>query len=223
MKNRKVLIGTPCYDGRLEAWYVNSMRRTEALLAGHGIEITPVYMSYDALVQRARNDLVRIAIENGFDDMMFIDSDIEWEPEWALALLKHDVDCVGAAYRKKTDDQELYTVRAAQLPIPVEPVTGLWVVDGIGTGFVRLSRKALQALWDSCEEYENEGRKCRWIFDVCVVDHRLVSEDNIMCEKLRRLGFRVYLDPSFTPTHIGIKKYRGDFQSYVERLTKEKA
>ena len=198
-------------------WYVNSLRRTEELLKSRGIEVTPIFLSYDALVQRARNDLVRFAVEGKFDDLLFIDSDIEWEPPWALALLEHPVDCVGAAYRKKTDEQELYAVRAKML-IPQDIKTGLWLVDGLGTGFMRLSRKAFTALWDSSEEYENEGRQCRWIFDVCVVDGKLYGEDTLMCEKLRRLGFSIYLDPSFCPAHIGIKKYRGDFAAYVEKL-----
>lgn len=221
-KIRKVLIGTPCYDGRIDVWYANSVRRTEQLLAKHCIESSVVYLSYDALVQRARNDLVRIAKEGGFDDLLFIDSDMEWEPEWVLALLNHDVDVVGAAYRKKTDEMEMYTVKAS-LPMPVDMKTGLWIVDGIGTGFLRLSRLALKLLWDASEEYENEGRKCRWIFDVCVLNHRLVSEDNIMCEKLRQLGVNVHLDPSFTPTHIGTKKYQGNFQSYVAALMDKQA
>ncbi len=215
---RKVLIGTPSYDGRLEAWYVNALRQTEAYCRPHGIEFTPVFLSYDALVQRARNDLVRLAVEGDYDDLFFIDSDIEWAPQWALKLLNHPVDCVGTAYRKKTDAQELYTVRS-KVPVPME--NGLCVVEGVGTGFVRLSRKAFMALWDSSEEYENEGRKCRWIFDVCVVDGKLVSEDNIMCEKLRRLGFKVHVDPSFTPTHIGMKKYHGDFANYIARLNQQ--
>ncbi len=222
MTNRRVLVGTPCYDGRIDVCYANALRQTEALCRSRGIEIVPIYLAYDALVQRARNDLVRLALEAGFGDMLFIDSDMEWEPQWALKLLEHPVDCVGAAYRKKTDAQELYTVRA-HMPIPVDLKTGLWVVEGVGTGFVRLSRKALQALWDASEEYENEGRKCRWIFDVCVVDHQLVSEDNIMCEKLRQLGINVHIDPSFTPTHIGMKKYVGDFAAYVAALNKKSA
>ena len=218
MSVRKVLFGTPCHDGRLDVWFVNAMRHTEKLLNARDIDTQPIYVSFDSLVQRARNDLVRLALEDGYDDLIFIDSDMEWRPEWALALLDHPVDCVGAAYRKKTDDQEIYTVRSAQLPIPVDPRTGLWTIDGIGTGFLRLSRKALQALWDSNEEYKNEGRLCRWIFDVCVVDNTLVSEDNILCEKLKQLGFTVFLDPSFTPTHIGQKKFAGDFASYVATL-----
>jgi hypothetical protein len=212
---RKVLIGTPSYDGRLEAWYVNALRQTEAYCRPHGIEFTPVFLCYDALVQRARNDIVRIAVEDGFDDLFFIDSDIEWRPEWALQILSHPVDCVGTAYRKKTDDKEQYTVRSA-VPVPME--NGLCKVEGIGTGFVRLSRKAFTALWDSSQEYANEGRMCRWIFDVCVLDGKLVSEDNIMCEKLRQLGINVYVDPTITPTHIGTKKFHGDFAGYIARL-----
>jgi len=215
---RKVLIGTPSYDGRLEAFYVNALRLTEAYCKPHGIELTPVFLCYDSLVQRARNDIVRLAVEGGFDDLFFIDSDIEWEPELVLSLLNRPVDCVGTAYRKKTDAQELYTVRSK---VPVLMEDGLCVVEGVGTGFVRLSRKAFTALWDSSEEYENEGRKCRWIFDVCVLDGKLVSEDNIMCEKLRRLGMKVYVDPTFTPSHIGMKKYQGDFASYVARLNQK--
>mgnify|MGYP001604789690 CR=1 FL=1 len=214
---RRVMIATPLQYGRPEIWYVNAVRHTERLLAQHGIEATPIYRAFDALIQRVRNDLVSDALIGGFDDVVFVDDDIEWSPEWMLRLLQHDADVVGAAYRKKTDDVEMYTVRAP-MPIQTDQKTGLWIVDGVGTGFVRLSRRALQALWDSCEEYENEGHKCRWIFDVYPVNGKLVSEDNMMCMKLQALGFPILLDQSFTVVHIGPKKYRGDFKSYVERL-----
>ena len=221
-KRRSVLVGTPSYDGRIDVCYAHSLRMTERQASMRGIDITPVYLSYDALVQRARNDLVQIALEGGFDDLFFIDSDMEWDADWALAILGHDVDVVGATYRKKTDAQELYTA-AATLPIPAEIKTGLWLVDGLGTGFLKLSRKALQALWDSSEEYRNEGKSCRWIFDVCPVNGELVGEDMIVCRKLRELGFNIHLDPTFTPIHIGLKKYFGNFASYVDLLKKNAA
>ena len=221
-KRRKVLVGTPCYDGRTQVEYNHSLRGTERKAKELGIDITPVYMSYDSLVQRARNDLAKLCLEGGFDDLFFIDSDMEWEPDWALEILEHDVDCVGAAYRKKTDNQEIYTVHT-KFPIPVDMKTGLWIVDGLGTGFLRFSRKAVQALWDASEEYRNEGHVCRWIFDVCPVRGELKGEDMIACEKLRELGFNIHCDPSFTPIHIGVKKYFGNFATYVELLKKKAA
>lgn len=221
-KIRKVMVGTPSYDGRLDVWYTNSLRFTERLAREKNMEITPIYMSYDSLVQRARNDCVQVALDGGFDDLVFIDSDMQWEPEWFMRLFEHDVDVVGAAYRKKTDDQELYTVHTT-IPVPVDIKTGLWLVEGCGTGFLRFSRKALLALWDASEEYTNEGKLARWIFDVCPVNGALKGEDMIACAKLRELGFNIYLDPTFTPIHIGIKKYFGDFASYVELVKKQLA
>ncbi len=215
---RRVLLGTPCFDGRPDAWYMHSVIQTIKVCAVRGIEIVPILMSYDAMVQRARNDLVKLALERGFDDLLFIDADEEWDPLWALALIEHDVDVVGGAVRKKTDDAELYNVRAASPFIPVERRTGLWLVDGIGTGFLRLSKRALQALWESAEPYRDNGSECRMVFNVAIVNGDLVSEDTFMCNTLKAAGFNIYLDPSFTVTHIGPKKFKGDFLTWVTLL-----
>jgi hypothetical protein len=214
---RKVLIATPCYDGRTDVWFNHSLNESIKLAAKHGIDLCPVYLSYDALIQRARNDLVRIAVEDDFADLIWIDSDQAWEPEWLLRLLAYPVDCVGGAVRKKSDT-ELYNVRA-KAPISVDPATQLLIVDGLGTGFLRMSRKAFTALWEGSEEYRNEGRTCRMVFDVRVIDGELVSEDNIVCAKLKAAGIPVHLDPSMTCAHIGAKKWTGDFAKWLARLS----
>jgi hypothetical protein len=214
---RKVIIGTPCYDGRTDVWFNHSLNDSIKLAAKHGIDLCPIYLSYDALIQRARNDLVRLAVESDCEALIFIDSDQAWEPEWILRLLAYPVDVVGGAVRKKSD-AELYNVRAT-LPIPRDEATGLLTVDGLGTGFLRLSRKAFTALWDGSEEYRNEGRTCRMVFDVRVVNGELVSEDNIVCTKLKEAGFAVYLDSSMTCAHIGAKKWTGDFAKWLARLS----
>lgn len=72
---RKVLIGTPSHDGRVDAWYANSLVNTVRIAPQKDTVIVPIFMAYDSLVQRARNDLVRLALEEEFDDLIFIDSD----------------------------------------------------------------------------------------------------------------------------------------------------
>ena len=137
--------------------------------------IQPVYMSYDSLVQRARNDLVRLALDEKFDDLIFIDSDQEWNPEWIFKLLEHDVDVVGGTVVKKSD-QPMYNVKALRSGLKQEK-NGLMEVEAIGTGFLRISSKALKSVWDVSPEYVNENKKCRMVFDVQLVDGELVSED----------------------------------------------
>lgn len=175
-------------------------------------------MSFDSIVQNARNDLVGLALAAGFDDLFFIDADQEWEPEWILKLLSYPVDVVGAAVRKKTDAAELYNVRSSTFNIPVDMKTGLLMVDALGCGLIRYSRRAMQALWDSSEPYRGPGGKdSRWIFDVRPVDGELMGEDTAACTKLRALGIQTYLDQNMTAGHIGMKKYVGDFAAWLKR------
>ena len=62
---RKVMIGTPCYDGRIDVWYVNSLSNTIKESFKHNVEITPIWISFDALIQRARNDTIHVALDGG--------------------------------------------------------------------------------------------------------------------------------------------------------------
>lgn len=213
---RKVLIGTPAHDGRVDVWYANSLVNTIKMAHQVGVEIHPVYLSYDSLVQRARNDLVRLALEEGFDDLIFMDSDQEWDPAWIFKLLDYNVDVVGGTVVKKSD-QIMFNVKVLKSGIRIGK-DGLMEVEAIGTGFLRISRKALQAVWDASPEYTNEGKKCRMVFDVKLVDGELVSEDNIFCGKWRELGGKVWIDPAMTCNHIGPKKYSGNFMEYLKHV-----
>lgn len=213
----KVLIATPAYDGRLDVWYTTSLVNSVRVAQDNGIFLHPVFMSYDALVQRARNDLFRLGLE--YDAVIWIDSDLEWNPMWIMELLGSDKDVIGGTYRKKTDDAELYTVKTNNL----ESKDGLIKVDGLGMGFVKMSKKAVQALWDASQPYQNEGREGRMICDIQIVDGQLVSEDNVVTRKLADLGFDIWLDPRMTCCHIGTKKFYGNFEDFAKRLTAQAA
>jgi glycosyltransferase involved in cell wall biosynthesis len=192
---------------------VNSVR----IAQDNGIFLHPVFMSYDALVQRARNDLFKLALE--YDAVIWIDADLEWNPMWIMELLGSDKDVIGGTYRKKTDDAELYTVKTKDLTA----TDGLIKVDGLGMGFVKMSKKAVQALWDASQPYQNEGREGRMICDIQIVDGQLVSEDNVVTRKLADLGFDIWLDPRMTCCHIGTKKFYGNFEDFAKRLTAQAA
>lgn len=212
---RKVLIATPAHDGRLDVWYTTSLVNTIRVAQANGIFVHPVFMSYDALVQRARNDLFRLAVDGEYDDMIFIDSDMEWNPMWVMSLLERQEDVVGGTTRKKTDAAEIYVVKTADLTVHE---SGLIKAEALGTGFVRLSRKAFMALWDSSPAYQNEGRECRMVCDVQIVNGQLYSEDTIMFRKLHDLGFDVWLDPKMTCNHLGTKKFCGNFEAYLASM-----
>ena len=214
---QKVLIGTPSYDGRIDVWFANSLVATVKEAEKKGIHVHAIYTSYDSLVQRARNDLVRLALDGGYDTLFFIDSDVEWEPEWFFRLLERPEPIVGGALVKKFD-KEGYTVKILNKTLKYSEDKKLLEVDGVGTGFLKVDKFALEELWLASDPYTHDGINQRMIFNLLIDDDGdLISEDYVMCKKWQKLGYKEWLDPTITCNHIGIKKFKGDLDKFLDK------
>jgi glycosyltransferase involved in cell wall biosynthesis len=213
---RRVLIGTPSYDGRIDVWFANSLLGTVKLAHEKEIFVHAIYTSYDSLIQRARNSLFKLAIDGKYDDLFFIDSDAEWEPEWFFRLLERPEPFVGGALVKKSSN-EGYTVKLLDKHLKKSEDGKLIQVDGVGTGFLKINRFALEKLWEMSDEYMSEGEKHRMVCDIKVENGDLISEDYILCNKWKSLGYKVWLDPTITLNHIGTKKFKGDFNAFITK------
>lgn len=219
---RKVMIGSPSYSGNIDVWYTNSLVNTIKEAITRDIEIIPIWVSFDALIQRARNDTIKIAIDMDVDDLIFIDTDIEWSPDHFFKLLDYPHDVVGGTYRKKGDKEE-YVLK--QLAVtPPDPQYGLLEVDGLGTGFVKFSRNAINYLWDNSRSYldPKDNQERRMVFDVIIHNQSLMSEDIYAFKVLKDGGFGIYLDPTITCNHVGPYKFQGDFYSWYSKLLPKK-
>ena len=214
---QKVLIGTPSYDCRIDVWFANSLVATVKEAEKKGIHVHAIYTSYDSLVQRARNDLVRLALDGEYDTLFFIDSDVEWEPEWFFRLLERPEPIVGGALVKKFD-KEGYTVKILNKTLKYSEDKKLLEVDGVGTGFLKVDKFALEELWLASDPYTHDGINQRMIFNLLIDDDGdLISEDYVMCKKWQNLGYKVWLDPTITCNHIGIKKFKGDLNKFLDK------
>jgi len=213
---RRVLIGTPSYDGRVDVWFANSLIETVKMAEKKGIFVHAIYTSYDSLVQRARNSLIKLAIDGKYDDLFFIDSDTEWEPNWFFNLLERPEPIVGGALIKKTE-KEGYTVKLIDKELKYSKDKKLLEVDGVGTGFMKVSKFAFDKLWLASDPYTSEGDEHRMVFDIKVENGDLISEDYVLCNKWKSLGYKVWLDPTITCNHIGIKKFKGNFKKFIDK------
>jgi hypothetical protein len=220
---RRVLIATPCYTGEVSIMFSMSLLKTFIMGPHKNIDVQMVYTKHDALVQKSRNYFVALALEQNFDDIVFIDDDILWDPEWFFRLLDYPKDVVSGIYRKKINE-EVYPILpvvhadGSWYPPPIDTQTGLIKVSGVPTGFLRLSRKAMQALWDCSEPYTNgQLPNEHLIFDIKIIDGVLYSEDFIMSKKLTSLGIDMWLDPRLTCGHEGKHMYTGDFMAWLDK------
>jgi len=211
---KKILIATPSYDGKVDVWYASALHQSTLLGIQNEVYFHPVFMSYDALIQRSRNDLIALAVEGDFDGLLWIDADIEWAPQWALDLTTSDKDVIGIPCIKKSLSEQSYNVKAK----PEQLGEGIFSVESVGTGFLHLSKKAFTYLWDNSEPYVHAGKNKRWVFEVKIEDNDIISEDVGMCKKLREGGFEIFIDSDKTCNHIGTLKFSGNFAEYIKQI-----
>jgi len=218
-KKLKVLIGTPSYDGKLDIYYVDSLLNTLAQAGQHNLEVYPLFMCYDSLIQRARNDIFKAAYDAQIDVLLFIDADVGWNSQDFFKLVKSKQDLIGGSYRKKNDNEELYVVKALDEKDPSLKLDmdkdGLMEVAGLGCGFMKLSRKAIVEIWNASKPYKSEKGDTRMIFEVVCEDNDLISEDIYLCKKWRSMGNKVYLDTNITCPHTGTKTFFGNVQNWI--------
>lgn len=84
----KIMLGVPCYGGNLHACCASSIiaLHDKARRAGHSISTFWVWN--ESLIQRARNNTLSTFLDSDSDVLFFIDSDIEFNAQAAVAMLE---------------------------------------------------------------------------------------------------------------------------------------
>ena len=102
LKKHKVFIATPMYGGMAHGLYVKAALDLQTTLSRYGIETKFSFLFNESLITRARNYLVDEFLRSGFTHLLFIDSDIHYNPQDVIALLALDKDVIGGPYPKKS-------------------------------------------------------------------------------------------------------------------------
>jgi len=229
----KVLVAAPSYDGKYDVEFIKSLNATIFLAAQHNIQVMPLYLCYDSLVQRVRNRYFKIAYESDIDALFFIDADIGWKPIDFVKLVLSDKDMIGGGYRKKQDQEELYTFKVKGDTDETFEITpdsdGLLEVNGLGCGFMKLSKKCVNQLFETEPNYYTDGvQSVTKIICDCVVNDQkhFISEDIVLGFKWQNLGGKVYVDTNVELIHSGNKLYTGNVNKWLadwrEKFVKQK-
>jgi hypothetical protein len=205
------MIATPSYSGDVSAFYADSLTNTVKKLNNSEVEICHQFLVYQPVIQYARNTLVKQFLESDNDEIIFIDSDQAWEPEDLIKLIHSDKDFIGVAVHLKTHD-ERYNVRFIDNNIDSK---GLLLVESVGTGFLKVSRNAMQKISDLSTEYEYNGIKYYSVFELDIIDGQAITEDFVFCKKWKDLGGDIYIDTTLKSFHIGKDMWASDIQRYL--------
>lgn len=217
---KHVFIAVPAYTGEVEAETRNAITRSVELAKSRGWNITDTIRCGDSMIPRARNYLVQQFLDTDATDLVFIDADVAWDGDELCRLVEYPVDVVAGCYPSRTETLR-YTVRWADKPdLIADPITGLLEVEGLPTGFMRLSRRCIEKMVAAypqfeCDEPALPGGKYTAMFAFECVDRLEWSEDFVFCKRWRATGGKIWLAPDMTLHHIGKKKFTGNIGQWL--------
>ena len=180
LRKRKLFVATPMYGGMCAGMFTRSIADLSALCHAYGIPLQLYFLFNESLITRARNYCCDEFMRSGATHLMFIDSDIGFDPRDVIALLamqddQSDYDVIGGPYPKKCISWE--KVKAAvdkgfadENPQNLERFVGDYVFNPkggqgsipinqpvevleIGTGFMMIRRRTLEKFVESFPQY----------------------------------------------------------------------
>jgi hypothetical protein len=102
LRKKKLFIATPMYGGMNHGLYMKSCLDLQGLCFQYGIETKFSFLFNESLITRARNYLVdEFLNRSDCTHLLFLDSDISFDPRDVVAMLALDKDVVGGPYPKK--------------------------------------------------------------------------------------------------------------------------
>ncbi len=195
LEQRKLLVGILHVDTVTLAW---SFGLRNLRIPGQFIGVAG--MPYD----HARNSVVKMGLENGFQWIGFLDSDVIPPNDAFLRLLSHNQPIVGGMYCRRSPPHGVPVAIKngnwlTQLPGPGQ--NPLVEVDVMGAGCMIVHRSVFENLPPS--------RPGKPFFDWRVDSPELfpsgeaMSEDFTFCLNARKAGYKILLDTSIQARHIG--------------------
>jgi hypothetical protein len=234
-----VVIATPCYGGQVSIAYMNSILRLMAAV-GKSIPLSLTLLGKDSLITRARAMLVASFLDNpDATHLLFVDSDISFEPDQFERLYRQDKDFTAALYPVKEIDWAAQPIThgrgeaaetaglnyvgalcsGVELKIDNQFATAVYA----GTGFQLIKRQVFERLAAAHPELAfskihttipatKQGNHQYAFFDPLIdTDTReYLSEDFSFCRRWRALGGEIWLDLRSQITHIGSTDFRGN-------------
>ena len=228
-KPPKIYIAMACYD----SVKINTMLYITRLVK----EFTKSVLEWQIetvkspYVSKARNALTALFLRSKYDYLLFIDADVEFNPEAVIRMLVTKKDIILTPYRVKFPQDVNFTKYSVSFPddknVSILPGDLVEISEG-PAGLMLIHRKVFEFLMDSCPRlkiqhpFKKESDPYLYNFwdTTFDMDQGLWrGEDISFCRLARDYGFKIYANIKSQTTHHGSYGWPGKFE---DALTKEK-
>ena len=102
LQKKKLFVATPMYGGMNHGLYMKACLDLQGMLFQYGVSTKFSFLFNESLITRARNYLVdEFLNRSDCTHMLFLDSDIHFNPQDVIAMLALDKDVIGVHILRK--------------------------------------------------------------------------------------------------------------------------
>lgn len=179
-------------------------------------------MRVGTYVHSARNDLLREALRQEVDFVLWLDSDMRFPPDTLLRLLSHRVPLVGANYSTKDFPGRFVAIKTVTKPgVPgkvlatLDDSEGIEECEAIGFGVCLLDMASVKS-WLDPEAEDFHPFFFEWVEGMGTQ----YGEDVLFCNRLRDAGGRIFVDHELSKVvaHIGDYEYTTGHAALSEEM-----
>lgn len=216
-----IFVGIPCATAKAYTGHIISLIKLSQLCKDKGIDFTVYYENAISIIHHARNKIVKQFLDSNFDILLFIDDDIEFNPEDILKMINYietgDHDIIGGIYPYKYYNwQDIrngnnglnFVFTNPPENIHIRPMDTPQEVDGIGTGYMMISKRVFTKMINTGTSiYEMYAIQYYKFFDIVVENEKLNGEDYFFCKKWKELGGKIEIISTALAIHWGAHQY----------------
>ena len=220
LAGRSLFIALPAYDFKVSLKLAISLARVAQAAPQHGIDIQIGSVCGCSVVSRARNLLTKDFLESKCTDLIFIDSDINFEPEDVFRLMAWTTDPkkgIVAGVPRIRGEERVYITALEYDDNQELTMNSMGLVRGmrVATAFMMVRRDVFETLVEAHPEWtyydKKSDRMLPAIFDFKLTEEGYMGEDFLFCDRAREVGFEVWIDPTIKLGHMGVQEFLGDF------------
>jgi hypothetical protein len=220
LAGRSLFIALPAYDFKVSLKLAISLAWFVQRAGQHGIQVHIGSICGCSVVSRARNLLVQDFLETNATDLLFIDSDINFDADDVFRLLAWGSDpkkgVVAGVPRVRAEEKVYITdLDVDENHELTMNAMGLVRAKRVATAFMLVRRDVFETLVQEHPEWKYYDKKTNRmlsaIFDFKVTPEGYVGEDFLFCDRAREHGYEVWIDPTIKLGHMGVQEYKGSY------------
>jgi len=226
-----LFIAMPCYDS-VKINTMLSIFKLAQMLSKTGIHVGINTMK-SPLIHQARNYLSSVFLTTEYEYMLFIDSDVEFEPEAVLRMIIAKKEIICTPYRVKNENvtQDIYTVQFTDPNKIMMLPGGLVELEAGPTGLMLIDRNVFKKIIKNRPDLKiknkvaaDAGKSHEFYYNFFSFDFKdgyTIGEDVSFCKLARENDIKIFANCESATAHHGSYAWKGTFGKSMKDVKDE--